>query len=66
MTETAMEVWAVRDSSDPKAKSFWKHVGRAFWNRDGSINVLLDALPLHGKLQIRKPREEVATVADHG
>ena len=63
MSEPFMEVWSVRDSADPERKSHWKHVGRAFWNRDGSINVLLDALPLSGKLQIRKPKEEAAAAS---
>ena len=42
-------------------KSFWNRVGVAFTNRDGSINVKLDALPLGGQLQIRDwepPRDE--------
>jgi len=63
MDDTPLEVWSVRDGNGPNPKAFWKHVGRAFWNRDGSINVLLDALPLTGKLQIRKPKEEAAPTA---
>jgi hypothetical protein len=41
-------------------KTFWNRVGVAFTNRDGSINVKLDALPLSGQLQIRdyEPRED--------
>lgn len=41
-------------------KSFWNRIGVAFTNRDGSINVKLDALPLSGMLQIRdyEPKEE--------
>ncbi len=34
-------------------KSFWVKVGACFTNRDGSLNVFLDALPVNGKLQIR-------------
>lgn len=34
-------------------KSAWNRVGVAFENRDGSFSVLLDSLPLDGKLQIR-------------
>jgi len=63
MTDTVLEVWSVRDGTADGKKAFWKHVGRAFWNRDGSINVLLDALPLSGKLQIRKPKETPAPAA---
>lgn len=36
-----------------QGKSFWIKVGAAFTNRDGSMSVLLDALPVNGKLQIR-------------
>jgi len=32
----------------------WLRVGVAFVNRDGSVNVYLDAVPLSGKLQIRE------------
>ena len=41
-------------------KPFWNRIGSAFFNRDGSINVLLDSLPMHGKIQLREdtPKEE--------
>jgi hypothetical protein len=44
-------------------KSFWNRIGVAFTNKDGSINVKLDALPTGGTLQIRdyEPREELET-----
>jgi hypothetical protein len=41
-------------------KPFWHRVGTAFINRDGSINVFLDSLPLQGKIQLREDRERVA------
>jgi hypothetical protein len=31
----------------------WQHVGVAMENRDGSINVHLDSLPLDGTLSLR-------------
>ena len=34
-------------------KKFWVRVGAAFVNRDGSLNVRLDAMPVNGELQIR-------------
>jgi hypothetical protein len=34
-------------------KTFWNRIGVAFTNKDGSINVKLDALPTSGQLQIR-------------
>lgn len=35
-------------------KNFWSKIGVAFLNRDQSINVLLDALPKDGKIQLRE------------
>ena len=56
-----------------REKKFWSRIGAAFENQDGSVNVLLDALPLNGELQIRdaQPRERgearfVDHVADRG
>jgi hypothetical protein len=34
-------------------RTFWTRVGAAFENKDGSVTVRLDALPLSGTLQIR-------------
>lgn len=34
----------------------WVRLGLAFVNRDGSLTVKLDALPMNGELQIRDPR----------
>jgi hypothetical protein len=47
-------VFAVTERDD---KSFWTRVGAAFPNKDGSVNVFLDALPVSGKLQIRDDDE---------
>jgi hypothetical protein len=47
-------------------RKFWVRVGAAFVNRDGSLNVRLDAMPVNGELQIRdyQPRE-VRESGDH-
>ncbi|MGH7898781.1 MAG: hypothetical protein ACREQQ_12560, partial [Candidatus Binatia bacterium] len=43
----------------------WVRIGVAFDNKDGSLNVLLDALPLNGRLHIRsRPSDTVAEAAD--
>ena len=34
-------------------KTYWMRMGIAFVNKDNSINVYLDGLPMNGKLQIR-------------
>ncbi|HSI03185.1 MAG: hypothetical protein ACAI38_08470 [Myxococcota bacterium] len=38
-------------------KPLWKRVGTAFTNRDDSLNIFLDALPLNGKLHVREVKE---------
>jgi hypothetical protein len=53
-----LQVWAIPESRDGE-KGFWVRIGVAFTNRDGSINLLLDALPLGtNRLQIREQKEE--------
>lgn len=39
-------------------KRIWSRIGTAFKNRDGSMNIFLDSLPLGGKLQIREDDRE--------
>ena len=39
-------------------KDYWQRVGSAWTNKDGSINVTLNALPLNGKLHIRAPKAD--------
>ena len=42
-------------------KPFWVKVGTAFTNKDDSINVYLNALPLNGELNIREPKPKEAS-----
>ena len=52
------DVYAIYESkNDGRDRARWVRVGVAFPNRDGSLNVLLDALPLSGRLQIRDRTE---------
>jgi hypothetical protein len=46
-------------------KPLFRRIGSAFVSRDGSLNVILDALPVSGKLHIRdaKPAEAPADQA---
>lgn len=41
-------------------KNYWNRVGVAFVNRDGSLNVKLEAVPVNGEIHIRDyvPRDE--------
>lgn len=54
------EVFTIRERANQE-KGFWVKIGAAFENKDGSLSVNLDALPLTDKngecrLQIRAPR----------
>lgn len=51
------EVWTVCPRGEGK-KDFWLRVGTAFENRDGSWSVVLDAIPVNGKLIVRDQREQ--------
>lgn len=53
--KTIKEVWVVVDRA-PLTKPLWLRIGSAWENRDGSMRVLLNALPLKGELLIREPR----------
>ena len=41
----------------------WVTTGASFLNKDGSASVLLDALPVNGKLQLRTPKATDASEA---
>ncbi len=71
--KTTRPVRQVYTVVERNGKSFWVRIGAAFGNYDGSETVLLDALPVNGKLQIRipgtkegaaKPRAEVKAGAE--
>jgi len=52
------DVFAIYETkTEGKERSRWVRVGVAFPHRDGSLNVLLDAIPLSGRLQIRDRTE---------
>ncbi len=61
-TETGgrrLGVLAITDGKGPDGKARWTRIGRAFDNRDGSITLLLNALPLGtDRLQIREDDRE--------
>jgi hypothetical protein len=62
------DVFAIYETKgDGPARSRWIRVGVAFSNRDGSLNLVLDAIPLSGRLQIRDRRDsEVVEGAKEG
>lgn len=36
-------------------RKLWLRIGIAFVNRDGSLNIRLDAMPVNGTLHVRDP-----------
>ncbi len=51
-----LAVYAIPESRDGE-KTYWPKIGAAFTNRDGSITLLLDALPIGtNRLQVREPK----------
>lgn len=60
-TRTRRAVYVITERETPEgARSFWTKVGAAFENRDGSITIKLDALPLSGTLQVRDEDADTA------
>jgi hypothetical protein len=43
-----------RGSGNGMTKSYWTRVGVGFVNKDGSITLKLDCLPINGTLQVRE------------
>lgn len=52
-----LEVFSIKARG--QGASVWSKVGVAWINRDGSINVYLNSLPLDGKLHIRKSAQKL-------
>lgn len=58
------EVWTISErkgkegKEGKEGKDIWTKIGSAFDNKDGSLNVYLNALPMNGKLQIRERKEK--------
>ncbi|MBN2193454.1 MAG: hypothetical protein JW751_11615 [Polyangiaceae bacterium] len=56
------KVKIVYNVTERAGRSYWNRVGIAFVNRDGSLNVRLESLPVSGEMQIRDqaPRDTAA------
>jgi hypothetical protein len=57
-TSKRLEVFSVKEQWEKdtgQKHSSWVKAGTAWVNRDGSINVYLDVLPIDGKLHVREP-----------
>ena len=58
-----LAVYAINEKEGDRA-AWWQKIGMAFTNRDGSIAIYLDALPIGtNKLQIREARDETRSGA---
>ena len=57
---SGLTVFSIKAQDEGESK--WVQVGKAFVNRDSSINVYLDVLPIDGKLHIRPDKTEVVSV----
>lgn len=54
-----LQVFSIKEEKDGNEKrTTWVKAGHAWVNRDGSMNVYLDVLPLDGKLHVREAVEE--------
>ena len=48
-------------------RTHWREIGAAWWNASGeSINVVLDAVPLSGKVLLAPPKERKPTEETEG
>ena len=52
-------VYSITENKNGNGKSWWTRIGVAFTNRDGSITLKLDCIPLGGTMQVRdyEPRD---------
>jgi hypothetical protein len=53
MEEQTKNMKSVYTVVDRGGKSFWVRIGVGFTNRDGSLNLRLDAIPVNGTIQVR-------------
>ncbi len=51
-TVNIKDVYVISDR-EIEGKAHWTKIGVAFVNKDGSLNVIMDSLPLTGKIHIR-------------
>ncbi len=56
MSAPKRAVYVIAEQEGKKAR--WTRIGVAFENQDGSLNLLLDAVPTNGKLHVRDFPEE--------
>lgn len=60
------QVFSIKEGreKDGRASAVWVRAGSAWMNRDGSMNVYLDVLPLDGKLHVREATDKRDTTGE--
>ncbi len=61
---TRLDVYSIKSST--RGAQVWIRAGSAFVNRDGSINLYLDVLPLDGKLHVRRTAKTTGSEGKDG
>ena len=56
-----LKVYTIVKSDKEGQKDFWQNIGRAYENKDGSLNLKLNALPINGQLHIREDKTDKET-----
>ena len=66
MSKPHRDVYTIIAGVGEGKKDRWIKIGASFLNKDGSESVLLNALPVNGKLQLRTPlpRKDIAALSD--
>jgi hypothetical protein len=62
----ALTVFSIRDVKNGSGGTIWVRAGQAFVNADGSLNVLLEVLPLDGRLHVRATDSSENTPGEAG
>lgn len=52
------DIFTIIETNKEDVKNRWNKIGTGFLNRDGSINVILDAYPANGRLNVRARRDK--------
>lgn len=57
MTMPTHTCYTVRNRGEDK-KAFWLAIGSAWTNKDGSLSLRLDALPINGEIVLRTRKND--------
>lgn len=61
---TTLEVFTVIPAATEEGRDYWHRIGSAWVNRDRSVTVRLNSLPLNGELIIKQPRPRAEGSSD--